>query len=161
MRCLLPMTEVAMPPGFEVRPFTADDECALSFLLADAYRGGVEDHGEPFAFYELDARKTIEGDWGPVLWQASFWATRNGVVVGATIVTEWPEVSETGLSFAVVHPDARGLGLGAALIAKSGQALAAAGHSDWVLAVVPDNPAVHLYERLGFRSFDPHEPIVS
>jgi ribosomal protein S18 acetylase RimI-like enzyme len=150
------MARVPLPPGYDVRPFVASDEGALGPLMADAYRGGVEDHGESLDYHREEAHKTLIGGFGAVLWHASWWATRAGVPVGVTIVTDWAEHHETGLSFALVHPAARGNGLGAALITKSGHALAAAGHRDWVLAVVPENPALRLYERLGFRAFDPH-----
>lgn len=147
-----------MPDGFEVRELRLTDERELGQLMADAYRGGVEDHGEPVEYHRAEAHKTVAGGYGEVRWHASFWATRAGAVAGATVVTDWAEVGETGLSFVLVQPDARGLGLGAALISASGAALTATGQRTWVLAVVPDNRARLLYERLGFRAFDPRHP---
>jgi predicted GNAT family acetyltransferase len=152
------MIAVPVPEGFDVRRLLPNDEPQLGQLMADAYRGGVEDHGESPEAHAAEARHTVAGGYGTVLWHASFWASRGGVVAGATVVSDWQEVGETGLSFALVHPDSRGRGLGGALISASGAALAAAGHRDWVLAVVPDNPARFLYQRLGFRVFDPRAP---
>ena len=160
MRCPLPMDNVPMstaplPPGVVVRQLEPGDESELGQLMYDAYLGGVEDHGETLEWHRADAAHTLAGGWGSVLWHASFWATVEGKPAGTTIVTDWAEFNDTGLSFALVDPAARGLGLGAALITLSGAALSATGHRDWVLAVEPNNPALRLYERLGFAVFEP------
>jgi ribosomal protein S18 acetylase RimI-like enzyme len=54
------------------------------------------------------------------------------------------------LSAIAVHPDARGHGLGAAITAYLARAAIARGQVPF-LHVFPDNPAVRLYMRLGFR----------
>ncbi len=101
---------------------------------------------------------TFAGAWGDMIWAASLWATLDGRPAGATIVVDWTEQGVTLLAFALVAPRGRGLGLGGSLIARSGEILARTGEREWGLAVVPDNPAKRLYERLGFVEFDPHGP---
>jgi GNAT superfamily N-acetyltransferase len=151
------MVAVAPPPDVVVRRLVPGDVDALGVLMADAYRGGVDDHGETDEWHADEARKALSGAYGAVLWHASFVATWDGEVAGATVVTDWNDdhPGETGLSFALVAAASRGRGIGGALIAASGAQLAAAGHADWVLAVTAGNPARRLYERLGFVAFDP------
>ena len=156
MRAPLPMSRpAALPAGFELRQLRPDDETALGQLMYDAYRGGVEDHGETPEHHAAEAIKTIDGGYGPMIWAASWCVLRGGEVVATTVVNDWDDVGETGLSFVLTHPTARGRGLATSLICRSAEVLTAAGHRDWVLAVVPDNPALRLYERLGFVAFDP------
>ncbi|MCU1676973.1 MAG: hypothetical protein JWM93_1731 [Frankiales bacterium] len=158
MRCALPMRgpAVELPPGYDLRPLAPGDVGALGQLMYDAYRGGVEDHGESLEYHHDEAAKAFRGGYGDVLWDASFWVTTAGTPVAATVVTDWSDVGETaGLSFVLVDPAHRGRGVAAALIQSSGAVLAAANHARWVLAVVPENPARRLYERLGFEEFVP------
>jgi ribosomal protein S18 acetylase RimI-like enzyme len=54
------------------------------------------------------------------------------------------------LSAIAVHPEARGQGLGAAITAYLARAVVARGQMPF-LHVYPDNPAMALYARLGFR----------
>lgn len=54
------------------------------------------------------------------------------------------------LSAIGVHPDARGIGLGAAITSHLAHLALARGEVPF-LHVFPENPAVALYRRLGFR----------
>lgn len=56
----------------------------------------------------------------------------------------------TELSSICVHPAARGTGLGAAVIARLARGVLDRGEQPF-LHVFPDNPAMALYARLGFR----------
>ena len=141
--------EPPLPDGTLVRPFTADDARPFGDLMADAYAGTVDDPGEPRAWHHEEARRTIAGDFGRVDWGSSLVATTPaGALIGASIVTEHRQLPL--LAFAVVAAGWRNHGLGAALIVRSANRLAAAGHLEWTLAVTVGNPAQRLYERLGF-----------
>ena len=157
MRRSLPMAPPApLPKGVEVRGLLPDDVDELGQLMYDAYRGGVEDTGQPLTYHQDEATSTFAGGYGEMMWDASLWATRDGCPAGATVVVDWTERQVVLLAFALVVPSARGLGLGTSLIARSADLLSRADHTGWGLAVVPDNPAKRLYERLGFEVFDPH-----
>jgi len=58
-----------------------------------------------------------------------------------------PDVPELSIG---VLPDARGRGVGTALLSDLLAHARAAGHPSVSLSVETDNPAVHLYERFGF-----------
>lgn len=152
----LPQTPVSWTG--RVRKLRPGDALALGELMFVAYRGTVEDEGETPAAHEEEARLTLRGEYGEVLWDASFALLDDEEMVAATVVTDWSERAETLLAFALVKPSAQGQGLGGALIARSAAALRHMSRPDWVLAVAPGNPAQRLYERLGFTNFEPDTP---
>ena len=115
-----------------------------------AYAGTFDDQGQTRSSYESEAARTVAGGYGPVQWHASLVAEApEGEAIGATVVTH--DRGQLLLAFALVAAAWRNRGLGAALIVRSGNRLAAAGRSEWTLAVTAGNPAQHLYERLGFH----------
>jgi GNAT superfamily N-acetyltransferase len=142
--------EPPLPDGARVRPFAASDVGAFGDLMADAYAGSVDDHGEPRSWHREEAQRTLRGDFGRLHAGSSLLAvTPAGALVGASIVTEHRGLPL--LAFALVAPGWRNHGLGRALIVRSGNLLAAEGHAAWTLAVTVGNPARRLYERLGFE----------
>jgi ribosomal protein S18 acetylase RimI-like enzyme len=60
------------------------------------------------------------------------------------------EVWHVELSAIAVHPNARGQGLGTMITARLARAAITPGETPF-LHVFPDNPALALYNRLGFR----------
>lgn len=142
-------SEPPLPDGARVRSFAASDLLAFGDLMADAYAGTVDDHGEPRAWHRHEARRMLDGDFGALNAGSSLVATTaTGALIGASIVTEHRGLPL--LAFAVVAPGWRNHGLGQALIVRSANRLAADGHEAWTLAVTVGNPAQRLYERLGF-----------
>jgi ribosomal protein S18 acetylase RimI-like enzyme len=156
-RVVLPMraalrasSEPPLPAGITVRPLRPTDAGTLATLMAVAYAGTIDDHGEPPSHSEAEAQRTIAGDYGEVQWGASLLAQTPGdESVAATVVT-WDR-GHLLLAFALVAPEWRNRGLGTALIIRTANHLAAAGATEWTLAVTDGNPAQRLYERLGFR----------
>jgi GNAT superfamily N-acetyltransferase len=142
----------ALPAGLVERCVVPGDGPALGRLMVDAYRGTVEDHGEDETWHRAEAAKTLEGYFGAVVWHASLVAIDAGNLAGACLVTD--DGLCLLLAFAVVAPCWQGRGVGTALIVRSAQALLAAGHREWTLAVTAGNPARRLYERLGFVGDD-------
>jgi GNAT superfamily N-acetyltransferase len=148
---LVARAEPPLPEGISVRAFTADDVTVVGDLMADAYAGTVDDHGEPRAYHREEARRAVEGEYGPLQWGSSLLAvTLNGAAVAASLVTIHRR--RPLLAFALTAPGWRNHGLGTALMVRSANRLAAAGHEEWTLAVTVGNPARRLYERLGFRA---------
>ena len=76
----------------------------IGHVLLAAYRGTVDDEGEdvPGAIGEVE--RTMDGDYGPFLPEASFVVTNGGRVVGASLVTMLE--SRPFIAHVVVHPDA-------------------------------------------------------
>lgn len=149
MRGQLAMAGVVgpVPPGPPVRQIAPNDGPPLGRLMASAYRGTVDDHGEDEAWHCAEAEGTLAGRFGAVIWEASFVAVDDDFA-GASLVTD--EGAHLLLAFALVAPRWQRRGLGGSLIARSAQALIGIGRQEWTLAVTDGNPARRLYERLGF-----------
>ena len=142
--------EAPLPAGIALRRLRPTDTRKLATLMAVAYAGTIDDHGEPPSFSAAEAQLTVAGDYGEVQWEASLLAHASGdESVGATVVT-WDR-GHLLLAFALVAPEWRNQGLGTALIIRTANLLAATGATEWTLAVTVGNPAQRLYERLGFR----------
>lgn len=137
-----------LPPGLSVRRIAPHDGPALGHLMADAYRGTVDDRGEDEAWHCGQAEATLEGHFGAVVWEAGFVAFDTDGVAGTSLVTD--EGSHLLLAFALVAPRWQRRGLGGSLLARSAHALIGIGAQEWTLAVTDGNPARNLYERLGF-----------
>ena len=147
---LLHRPEPPLPPGVRIRPFALEDMRPFGDLMADAYAGTVDDHGEPREWHQVEAERVVAGDFGPLDRGSSLVATTTlGALIGASIVTEHRALPL--LAFALIAPGWRNQGLGTALFVRSANLLAAAGHREWTLAVTVGNPARRLYERLGFQ----------
>ena len=82
-------------------------------------------------------------------------AVVNGMVVGACWVRttdEYGHIDDETPSFSIsLYKPYRGMGIGTALMRAMLNELADAGYARASLSVQKENPALHLYERLGFR----------
>jgi ribosomal protein S18 acetylase RimI-like enzyme len=118
-----------------------------------AYRGTVDDEGETDADAVAEVERTLAGEYGPLLPDASFAVNDDAHTVGALLVTLWEGTPIT--TYLVVHPEMKRQGLGTFLLATSGNALVRAGYTHLDLFVTEDNePAVKLYRKLGFQVVD-------
>lgn len=159
MRCRFPMHAPSgeLADGVTMRTLRPDDGARLGELMYLAYRGGVEDQGEPLEWHLANAVEVLSGKatYGAPIWRASLAAFDGSRLAGATVVTDDVDDAETLLAFALVSPDHRRRGLGRELILASASVLTGLGYRDWVLAVPDGNPARRLYDRLGFQVFTP------
>lgn len=140
----------------DVRPLVAEDAKALARLMFDAYRGTIDDTGEPFEAAEAEVARTFAGDYGAMVWSASFVVTASPVLplASASVVTLWRDAPL--LAFSMSAPQSKGSGLAGKLIMASVSALRTQGQKRLVLVVTRGNePAERLYERLGFREVSP------
>jgi len=82
-------------------------------------------------------------------------AVVDGMVVGACWVRttdEYGHIDDETPSFSIsLYKPYRGMGIGTALMRAMLNELADAGYARASLSVQKENPALHLYERLGFR----------
>jgi GNAT superfamily N-acetyltransferase len=132
------------------RPVERSDAPALGELMLSAYRGTVDDEGETLEDAVAEVGQLLDGSHGPFLFDASFVAADEDGPIGSSLVAIWESVPL--LCYLVVHPRAQRRGVGTQLIARTGNALAAAGHPELDLFVTEANePAVGLYRKLGFR----------
>ena len=133
MQMVFDRSEAPTPRDFQARVFSlGGDDVPEMLALVDIARPG------PFAL------RTIElGSYVGVR-QA---ATRQLVAIGGERFRLSPHVELSAVS---VHPGARGRGLGAAVTAHLTNPALARGLVSF-LHVLPGNPAVELYKRLGFR----------
>jgi ribosomal protein S18 acetylase RimI-like enzyme len=122
-------------------------------VLLAAYRGTVDDEGEAEDDAIGEVERTVEGQYGPFLPEASFVAEDGARIVGASLL--WLFESRPFLAYVVVHPDAQRRGIGSMLVEACGNALLSAGHTELDLYVTEANEAaVALYRKLGFEQVE-------
>ncbi len=149
----LPIREVALPDGIEVRPVLPEQLRAIWEADNEAF----QDHFEPRAPTEDDFEHfTSDPDCDTSLWAVAW---EGGEVAGSVLNGIYPhENARTGvhmgwLDHVSVRRPWRGRGLAKALIARSLAILRDRGMAVAVLGVDAENPtgALQLYEGFGFR----------
>lgn len=135
------------------RRIVASDVQALGALMLAAYRGTVDDEGETEADAIAEVERTLAGEYGPLLADASFAINDDGRPVGASMATLWED--RAMLMYLIVHPEMKRRGIGTFLVATTGNTLPGAGFAELGLFVTEANePAVNLYRKLGFEVVD-------
>jgi len=136
----------AWPDGVTVRAYDDRDGPRVKALLDDAYAWDAGYAPQPFA--EWHSYMTDDDEFDPSLW---FLVERDGELVAC--VLHWKEHNRRGwLKDIAVREDARGAGLGKALIRHGLRAYSARGVQRVGLKVDAANPtgAADLYAREGF-----------
>ena len=132
------------------RPVQPVDAAALGRLAFAAYRRTIDDHGESEQDYVDELSATLEGRYGRLLVPASHVVADSRRELAAAALFTWLD-GLPFLAFCLTHPRMQRRGLATALIADGARRLADDGHRELHLAVTEGNPAIALYERLGFR----------
>ncbi len=141
-----------VPRGLGLRVVETGDARALGTLMANAYRGTIDDEGETAEDALAQAHATLTGSWGPLIAGASLVALRGGAVVAAVItVRDAQHEMVPLLAFALTDPRWQRQGIGTWLIQESIYRLTALGITELHLAVTRGSPARRLYDRLGFQ----------
>jgi ribosomal protein S18 acetylase RimI-like enzyme len=138
--------------GVSVRQVTSRDAGVVGLLL---WRGFGRDGPDGYASEDrarAEARDTLRGKWGPMIWQGSVVGLVDRVPVAVSIVVR-DDVHDLRplLAFLATDPGRRGRGLGQLLVQETLVRLDGLGVRELHLAVDRENPARRLYERLGFR----------
>lgn len=144
----------AAPADPSARPPTPRDRQALAQLALEVCRASVGDEGETLE----DSLATIDdlfaGDFGTPMWSVAEVVERDGVLVGATMITLY--AGAPFLAFTLTHPAWRRRGLARAGLQRAMARLAAGDETVLRLVVTEGNPAEALYRGLGFnRVSDP------
>lgn len=149
-----PLIERATPVVDGLRATTAHDVPALATLLLAGYRGTVDYEGEDAAAALVEIQRTFAGEYGEFVPTCSRVVERDGALRSATLVTRWE--ARPFITFTVTDPSYQRTGLARACLVSAMQGLRAAGESEVRLAVTLANePALRLYESLGFIAFGP------
>jgi GNAT superfamily N-acetyltransferase len=145
-------TTAAAPIPIRIRELDQADETALGRLMWLAFRGTIDDEYGSAAEADADAVGLLAGRWGPVIWPASLVAESESAIVStAAVVRDSAHQGLPLLAFALTEPGWQRRGLGQRLIEESIQRLDAVGVKELHLAVTRGNPAIRLYQRLGFQ----------
>ncbi len=153
LRMRLSLAERDVGPTWHALPIDPALAPALGALMLAAYRGTVDDEGETEENALAEVERTLSGEYGLPIPDASLAISDDHRLVGASIVTMWEE--HPFLAYAFVHPDAQRRGVATHLMAAAGNALLSAGHDRLDLFVTEANtPAVTLYRKLGFEVVD-------
>jgi RimJ/RimL family protein N-acetyltransferase len=128
----------------------AGDAAAIAELMLAAYRGTVDDAGEGPEEAAREVARLFVGDFGPFDFDVSEVVVRDGVVVAATLVTEYEGLPL--IAFSMTAPAWKRRGLARAGLVRAMARLRAAGRERVDLAVTATNtPSRRLYESLGFE----------
>jgi ribosomal protein S18 acetylase RimI-like enzyme len=147
-----PGPAASVPAAVRIRELESADEAAVGRLMWTAFRGTVDDPYAAPSDARQDAADAIAGKWGPVVWRASLAAELHSVLVAAVIVVRDNAHEDVPLlAFAMTDPGHQRRGLGQRLIEESILRLGATGLTELHLAVTRGNPAIALYQRLGFQ----------
>lgn len=140
----------------EVRRLVPEDAPALAKLMFDAYLGTIDDEGQPLEGAVAEVARTFAGDYGAMIWAASFVASSSAAspLASASVVTLWRDVPL--LAFSMTAPASKRSGWAGRLIMASALALREIRYNEVVLVVTCGNDAAErLYEKLGFREIPP------
>lgn len=142
-------------PGLTLRPWQQGDADLLAPVFVAAYGPGHPDTQSPDLGEAAEALvHTVEDPDNPLMERATHVAVAGGRPVGAAIVVHSDHVTGSRgpwLMNMFRAPDPTLPGLGAAVLTRALETLAADAESHLGLAVTATNPARRVYERLGFE----------
>jgi GNAT superfamily N-acetyltransferase len=124
-----------------------------------AFRGAQDDEYSGPGDADAEAAAALAGRWGTVIWQASLAAEEESVLVAAVIIVlDDAHERLPLLAFAVTDPVCQRRGIGRWLIEDSMRRLDGIGIKELHLAVTRGNPAMALYQQLGFTVVPSGQP---
>ncbi|WP_353809702.1 GNAT family N-acetyltransferase [Agromyces sp. SYSU T00194] len=146
---LLAERAVALPA---LRVLRDDDLRALAEVHLPALRGTVDDEEDTLEQLVDDYRGGTTGDWGTPLRDRWLVTEDDRGIAAAVLTTHWR--GTPFIALVVTRLDAQRRGLASALIAEVAARSLARGEPELALIVTRGNPALDLYERLGFVEAD-------
>ena len=136
------------------RTVRLSDANDLAILLYAAFRGTIDDEGDPFSAAVREIEKTISGDYGRLMSDCSF-VIEDGEFIASACLISWYDPTEGPfVVFTMTRPESKGQGMARFLLKKSINALIERGDRQLTLIVTDGNqPAQSLYTSLGFQEF--------
>ena len=135
-------------PALEMRRIAGGDEAALAQFFALLESRGIDKyfHPHPFTPEAAHERATYDGE------DLYFGLFEAGTMLGYAMLRGWDEGYEIPSLGIVIHPDAKGQGLGRRMMEFLRTAASRRGARTIRLRVYPDNlAAVNLYRSLGYQ----------
>ncbi|MBU7032716.1 MAG: GNAT family N-acetyltransferase [Theionarchaea archaeon] len=140
---------------WEYRTVSQKDREALGSLMLEAYRETIDYEGETLTEACQEIQNTFEGKNGAFLPSCSFLIERNDHILSACLITFYEKMNMPLVAYMMTHPEYQNLGMGTFLLKTSINALLDSGYGNACLVVTKGNdPAYHLYEKLGFSEED-------
>jgi GNAT superfamily N-acetyltransferase len=154
LRMVAPLARRPAGVDLPVRTVEPDDLGDLAHLMLDAYTGTIDFSGEETL---SDAERELEayfgGTYGPPLLDCSFVAEDGRLPVCTSLICLFEDAPL--LAFTFTEPSWQGKRLATNLIQLSMNALSARGYTSLRLFVtVGNDPAIHIYEKLGFQEIE-------
>jgi GNAT superfamily N-acetyltransferase len=145
-----------VPAGIELRQLTDADAENLGLLFWSAFGSAGEDGYASADTARDEARDTLAGKWGPVIWDASVVATSpQRAVAASAVVRDDAHQMLPLLAFLVTSPEHQRYGIGQSILTATLRRMDALGIHELHLAVSAGNDACGLYRRLGFTAAPP------
>lgn len=149
----MPAPKSGNEKGLQVRGLNQKDGLLLGDLFFDAYQGTVDDEGETVEQARMEANATLKGEYGSVIWEASFVLAEQDRMAGVSLITL--HENKPLLAFSAVKKVSQRSGVASCLIAHSVTALSRDGYDSLRLFVTKTNsPATALYRKLAFKIED-------
>ena len=153
-----PMSLSLTPQTFEhewpCRCVRETDEHDLAILMYAAFRGTIDDEGEPFTDAVREVEKTLAGDYGRLMTDCSFVIEQGESIASACLISWYEPSASPFVVFTMTRPESKGQGMARFLLKKSINALIERGDRQLTLIVTDGNqPAQSLYASLGFQEF--------
>jgi len=139
--------------GWLCREVRTSDVSDLAILLYAAFRGAIDDEGEPFSNAVKEIEKTLAGDYGRLMTDCSFVIEQGEFIASACLISWYNPSASPFVVFTMTHPESKGQGMARFLLKRSINALMNQGYSQLELIVTEGNgPAQNLYVSLGFQA---------
>lgn len=145
-----PPRTAPLPAGTSIEPWDPADRVTMTQLLRRTYEGTLDCPG----LSELRRDEDIlDGHLGAGTFDPATWLIlrEHGRAIGALLLSASPPTDSVEVIYLGLAPEARGRGIGAALLAHGIRAVAQRPERTLALAVdVRNVPAMRLYQRAGF-----------
>ena len=138
------------------RALRASDADDLAILLYSAFRGTIDDEGDPFSAAVREIEKTMAGDYGRLMSDCSFIIEDGEFLASACLISWYDPTEGPFVVFTMTRPESKGQGLARFLLKKSINALIEREYGQLTLIVTDGNQSAQsLYTSLGFQEFSP------